>query len=982
MKAVLRFMQQKLSVVILFVFLCITSVNAQMTGDLHGKVTDEFGAVIVGATVTITGPDNIQKTSSTNQEGIYTFRGLSSGRYSLQVSSPGFAAYEATDVNITSVAARTLNITLTVLLEKQEQTISSEPPISTDPAANSDALVLRGRDLEALPDDPDELAAALQALAGPSAGPSGGQIYIDGFTGGRMPPKESIREVRINQNPFNAEFERMGYGRIEILTKPGTDKFRGSAFFNFGDESLNARHPLVSNRASYQTRFYGGSLSGPVISKKSSFFVDFNRREGDDNDIIKATILDPNLNFVPFNLSVPTPTTNTTFSPRFDYQLNQNNTLVARYTFSEFSNDITGIGEFSLLSRAYSSSNREHTIQLTETAILSPTIINETRVQYIHTNSTRDGDSSVPTINVQQAFIGGGSQVGLSYTDTDRIEIQNYTTWSKGKHALKMGGQYRGVKVEDVSRQNFGGTLIFSGIDANTSSLERYRRTILLRDEPLQRRINESAIPSQFTISGGNPKASVSQTDIGLFIQDDWRLRQNFTLSLGLRYEAQTNIHSVFNFAPRIAFAWSPGGAANSTPKSVVRGGFGIFYDRFNEGLILQARRNNGVNQQSFIVTEPSVLSQIRVLPNGSALNLPTIETLAAFSRPQTIDVVAGNIQSPYTTLVNLSYERQLPHNFSMFVRGLSFRTRHLVRQRRIGETNLYESSGNFKMNSVTIGINNRLSRSFSIFSNYTFGKSMSDTNAGGFWNPGISGGFPANSFDLNGEYSRSNFDARHRLFVGGFIGIPRLKIGLSPMIIASSGQPFNIITGLDTNGDKLFLERPALASERTRPENLKQTRFGNFDLRPALGEPTIPRNYGEGPATLMVNLGLHRTFGFGGSKNPNEAGPQDQDPTRGGRGPRGGGRSGGGGSGRFGGQSPRGMMESAVWNSGQESRYNLTFSVQVENILNRTNLAPPEGNLSSPYFGQSLRTTGGFRGGGNTSAGNRRVTLQLRLTF
>ena len=141
--------------------------------------------------------------------------------------------------------------------------------VNTDSKNNLSATVLKEQDLEALPDDPDELEAGLQALAGASAGPNGGQIYIDGFTGGQLPPKESIREIRINQNPFSAEFDRLGFGRIEILTKPGTDKFRGQAFFNFNDESLNSRNPFALNRAPIQTKFYGGSVSGPI--KKESF---------------------------------------------------------------------------------------------------------------------------------------------------------------------------------------------------------------------------------------------------------------------------------------------------------------------------------------------------------------------------------------------------------------------------------------------------------------------------------------------------------------------------------------------------------------------------------------------------------------------------------------------------------------------------------------------------------------------------------------
>jgi len=159
-------------------------------------------------------------------------------------------------------------------------------------AANASAIVLRGADLDALSDNPDDLAADLAALAGPAAGPNGGATFIDGFSGGQLPPKESIREIRINQNPFSAEYDRLGFGRIEILTKPGTDKFHGQAFMNYGDENFNSRNPFSPDKAFYQQKFFGGNFSGP-LSKKSSFFIDAERRSISDNAVINTVILDP-----------------------------------------------------------------------------------------------------------------------------------------------------------------------------------------------------------------------------------------------------------------------------------------------------------------------------------------------------------------------------------------------------------------------------------------------------------------------------------------------------------------------------------------------------------------------------------------------------------------------------------------------------------------------------------------------------------------
>ena len=299
---------------------CLTTGMAQQrNGSLRGQVTDELGGLVVGATVTLTAADGTQKTATTNSEGLYTFNGVAAGAYTLHVAAAGFSPYETLDLAIAAGTRTTHDVRLIVGIEKQVITVTEEQGVNVDPAGNSDAVVLKGQDLDVLPDDPDALASAVQAMAGPSAGPNGGQIFIDGFTGGRMPPKESIREVRVNQNPFNAENSGIGFGQIEIFTKPGADKLRGSTFYNFGDESLNSRNPFAPTRAPFQVRYFGGSLSGPVTKKKSSFFIDFQRRVIDDNAVVNATVLDSSLRATPFNIALSVPTSFFSVSPRFDY---------------------------------------------------------------------------------------------------------------------------------------------------------------------------------------------------------------------------------------------------------------------------------------------------------------------------------------------------------------------------------------------------------------------------------------------------------------------------------------------------------------------------------------------------------------------------------------------------------------------------------------------------------------------------------------
>ena len=994
--------------ILCLLLLSLTIAAQQRTGSLRGQVTDELGALVVGATVTLTAPDGMQKTATTNAEGVYVINAVVPGPYSLRVAAPGFTPYELAQLAIAAGPHTTHDVRLVVTLEKQVITVTEDQGLDTDPKSNADAVVLKGQELDVLPDDPEALASAVQAMAGPSTGPNGGQIFIDGFTGGRMPPKESIREVRINQNPFNAENNGIGFGQIEIFTKPGADKLRTSSFFNFSDESLNSRNPFAPARAPFQVRYYGGSISGPITKGKSSFFLDVQRRVTDDNAIINAQVLNSNLVPSPFNVALLVPNRFFSFSPRFDYQLNAANTLVVRYSYTNTKADNVGASDFSLPERAFSRSNTTQTMQVTETAILSPVLMNETRFQYIRIRGEQDGNNVIPTIVVQDAFIAGGSQVGLAHNNEDRWELQNYSTWTKGPHILRFGARLRGVKITDFSPQNFGGTFTFSGgdaplLDANNqlvldahgdpvlvsiTSLERYRRTLLFQGNPNMRLLGGGV--TQFSIAGGNPEASVTQADLGVFIQDEWRIRPNLTLTAGLRYERQTNISSNDNFAPRLFFAWAPGGtsvgggpgapssSASSSPRMVIRGGIGIFYDRFGERATLLANRFDGETQLDFRVFNPAVLDLSTFSLNG-VTNVPTAGTLAAFAAPQIVRRIADDFQAPTFVMTAVNFERQLPSKFTFFAVAFNYRGKHLLRVRNInaplpgtydpeqpndsvrplgngGDVYYYESSATFNDYRFFGGLRRQMSKGFSLFANFGTGRGKTDTDC---IFGSIGSCFPADTYDVSSEYSRVGFIPSGNFFVGGSLVLPKLKVNLNPFVVYSTGRPFNIITGRDTNGDGLFTERPAFATAQTDPANLRRTKFGDFDLAPAPGQELIPRNYGMGPSFFSVNLGINRSFAFGDVPAVAPAGV-----------------------------APAGAAKPAnaapANNASVEKRYTLTLSVNIQNLLNNTNLANPIGNLSSPRFGESFSTAGsfGFGPSGSAAAGNRRIQVQVRLSF
>ncbi|HKU72524.1 MAG TPA: TonB-dependent receptor, partial [Pyrinomonadaceae bacterium] len=760
----LRNLPGKLCCVSLMIILSAALVSAQQArGTLRGLITDELGAAIVGANVTLTDASGVQKKTTTNGEGVYNFAGLALGKYTLTAAAPGFAPSENKEVDLTT-ARQTVDLTLRVTIE--EKVTVAETAVSTEATNNANQTVIAGKDLDALPDDPDELAAALQALAGPSVGPNGGQIFIDGFTGGNLPSKDAIREIRINQNPFAAENDQPS-ARIDILTRPGTDKFRGGASWNFTDESLNSRNPFASTsdkRTPFQIRQYEMNVSGPLVKKKASFFFNFGRIETDDNELVVATVLDENFNEVDFGQAFLVPRRNLFLSPRFDYAINTNNTLIVRYNYNRSRADNLGVSGFNLPERAYNSLSVNQNVQVTETAILNPTTVNETRFQFTHNRTENTGSTSIPALDVSGSFGSGGSQVGNSFNVRQSWELNNFTAKQKGTHAIKFGGRVRHIKLDDTNENNFGGNWIFTG-GFGLSSIQRYQKTLELQEQGFSAAQIRAAGggASSFRLNAGNPFADVSQTDYGVFVQDDWRVRPNLTLSYGLRYEIQTNAHSKLDFAPRIAVAWSPG-AANSAkpPKMVIRVGTGFFYNRFNENSTLQTIRFNGVNviqtqiAEPFAKDAPTVIQQqqpnvaavYNVLNQWSPTAVPDVSNVPA--NQQGVWQVDPNLQIPTVYVVGTQVERQLPRNITMFVGFYNIRIVHVIRARDVnaplpgtitnvtrngirpdptqGDIFRYEASGQFNQRQFFLGFNSRFSRMFQLNGNYSLSKTTNDT--------------------------------------------------------------------------------------------------------------------------------------------------------------------------------------------------------------------------------------------------------------
>src|SRR5271157_4745901 len=855
--------------------LVTTAAAAQTsTGTLRGRITDPSGAVIAQATVLAATADGRSVTVVTNNQGIYEFKGLGPGSYSVTAVAKGFATDQEEGVNVISGQTQQLDIALQIAVEQQHVEVQEEAPTIGVSAENSaSTLIIKGKDLEALSDDPDELQAELQALAGPSAGPNGGQIYVDGFTAGQLPPKSAIREIRINQNPFSAQYDQLGYGRIEIFTKPGTDQMHGQVMVNGNSSAFNALNPFVTEEPGYYSEIFNGNVSGP-LGKKASYFFTVQQRNIDNVSVVVAQVLNSSNEIVPLNQTVPSPSTVLNISPRFDFQLTPSNTLTVRYQYVRNNQDNEGIGQFSLPSVGFNSHSTEQTVQISDTQIISPTIVNETRFQYIRQTSNQIPLSTDPTLVVQGAFTGGGSPSGTVVSNQDHYELQNYTSIAHGRNFIKFGGRLRGTLYSSNETSGFNGTY-------NFMSLSAYQITQVGLQEGLTPEQIRAAGggASQFSIITGQPLSDVSMVDVGLYAEDEWRIKPNISLTTGLRYETQTGIPYHGDWAPRLSLAWGLG-RGKTPPKTVLRAGYGVFYQRFSYNYLLQAERQNGITQLQYIVAQPNFYPLI-----------PPPSLLAQLAKTSpTIYQVAPNIQPGYTLQTAFSVERQLSKSSTLSVTYLNSRGEHQLFLRNAnaplpgtyppsdvrpfgGTTNIYQynSEGVFLQNQLITNFRINVGTKVSLFGFYSLNFSNSDLGAGGgggggggfFGGGSSSAAFIMNSYDPMEDWGRAAFDVRNRFVLGGSISL-RYGFRLSPFILANSSSPFNIIVGQDLNGDSIFNDRPALGTTPGPGGVIRVTPWGTFNTVPIPGQPIAPINTGSATSLFTLNLRLSKTFGLG----------------------------------------------------------------------------------------------------------------------
>ncbi len=909
--------------------------DAGTTGSaLSGQVTDPTGAIVPGAAVQVSDAAGNTRYSTTDAAGRYAFSGLPAGRYTLVLHATGFAVQTIADVQLESGRALTLNLKLIIETAQQEVQVNQDNPSDTGPGKNADSLVIKGSALDMLSTDTNQMQQELQGMAG-ATGDDGSSLYVDGFSNGKMPPKNTIREIRINQNPFSAEYEEQGSNRIEIFTKPGSDTFHAEAVSYGTDSAFDSQNPFAAAPQPFHSWNIEANANGP-LGKKTSFLAGLRLNRLANVAVVNAEGLDANNNQVPLTAAVDNPTDYNGASFKLDRQMGANHTVTARIDYGHQSQSNASVGQLQLASQGYNMVNNFSTLQLGDTQVYGPKIVNETRFQYQRSRSKQVPVSDAPALVVQGAFTGGGSDLGRITDNLDQYEMQNYATFDLGKHLLRAGLRERINREANSSTANYNGEYIFA-------TLAAYQ----LAQQALASGATTVAGASQFNITGGNPSATVLLADTALFAEDTWKATKNFTASYGLRFETQNHLVAEHDFAPRLAATYNLGGTEKKPPVLVLQTGFGVFYTRFPIADLLQATRLNGTSQSQYVVTNPDTYPAV---PSPAALS-------GASQIPPTLYRIGNTYHSPYQLYANVSLEHSFAAHGSATLGYRTSRGEHLLLSRNINaplpgtynpadptsgvrpfgtlqNINEYDTQGLSESGRLYLSTNLH-AKAFEIFANYGFGFRRSDTG----------GSFPMNQYDVRQDYGRDTYDSRNRLFLGEFFHLPYGVSG-GTFLIARTGTPFDIVLGSDQNGDSQFNDRPAFATDLTRA-SVVHTRYGIFDTDPVAGQRIIPHNYAQGPGLLQLNTDLEKNFAFGPTLKP----PPDQ---------------------------PAPVLKPGEKAPKPDKKYSLTTALEVDNILNHVNAAAPVGTLGSPLFGRSNAINQNFSQG----SANRQVYFIAAFRF
>jgi hypothetical protein len=738
------------------VMLTVATASAQSRGGASLRITvlDETAAVLPGATVLLVGDDGIEHTLEVDAVGVAVATDLTPGPYTVGASFPGFRPASGT----VTLKRGTNQVTFTLLVAIREEVQVTETDAS-ERRDNGFTTTLTQDEIDALSDDPDEMAEQLAQMAGPGA-----QIFVDGFRGGRLPPKDQIQQIRFRTNSYAAEYHDAGMVRVEVITKPGMGAWRSRVTFGFRDESLNARNAFAEVIPPEQVKRVQLSSQGPLVKGKTSVTFSVEANQAYDSQTIVAATPEGSVRGL-----VRRPNDVVNASLRVEQALGAGNALRAEYQRRTQDRNNLGVGDFELPEHAYGTDSVTDTLRLRNTRVVGKKAFSELKFEFVQTATKNTSFSELPTLRVLEAFTGGGA--GMAGTREGRqFVLDQSLDFTLRKHSLRAGLLFEAGQWDSTQLSNANGTYTFSSLADFQAGLARtYTRRV------------------------GDPAVSYTQYQAGWYAQDDFRLTRNLQVSLGLRQEVQTHVDDKWNLAPRAAFTWT-------VAKTNIRGGWGLFYDWFESGTYEQTIRANGVSQFDEVVLNPTY--PLTATSTGTRLPASRIQTAPSLDQPLVQQASVGfdrnltpwmGVRADY--MWTRGYRMLRSVNVNAPVDGV--RPDPLV-----GNVTELRSTGERAQDRINVGVNVRVPNR-RIFGNVMYQWSSTRNFADGPLS------LPSNSNDPDVDWGPAAQDVRHRVFVmANFPLVFGLRAGLNMQ--ASSGRPYTITTGLDDNGDTVFNDRPA----------------------------------------------------------------------------------------------------------------------------------------------------------------------------
>ncbi len=733
------------------------------------------------------------------------------GNFTLIISEPGFETVHlpvTVKPNVVLVTAATahvlaapLHITMPISAVTTSVRVNGDTNEElTASEENRDSSVMTSSDLKALPIFDNDYVTAMSSFLDDSASGTGGSgLMVDGVEANRATVSASaVQEVRINQDPYSAQYYWPGRGQMEIITKSAAEKYHGQFNFLFRDSDMNAQNALAPSKPFEQRRVYEGHFTGPIVfAKKSSFLASFNRAEEDLDSVVDATVLPTTSNPAGiFQANVPSPTRDTEFSVRAAHQYGDKYSAYAQYSYEEWTGQNQGVGGQALAGSGYGSEYHEDDAVVHVDSTLSPILLNQFSIVGEHDFNRHTNVFEVPRVSVSGDFVGGSAQGDYLSTEYN-FRITDMVTFTYGRNTVKFG-----AGIPHISRRAF---------DDNTNSLGTYTfGPTLAADGTIEQTALQNYannLPSEFSQNTGDVHFIYHQQEMGAFIQDQFKVNDRFSVTPGIRYDWQNFLATKrLGFAPRVSFAW----VLDSDSKLVVRGGGGIYYDRFGSGPLLDLARYENARRRSIQISlNPATLPATGCVP-------VTLCTTVA-EQPANLAELAPNAAIPYQIQYGLSIERQLGEKATGVISAYSARGIHEFRSVDInaptpesgyterpdpnfGLIREMQPDAFFEGSGLDISYRGRLNKYFSGFGRYTWSHYESNTNGIGW--------FPQNQYAPNDEWANASFDRRQRVGMYAMVN-PKSLYNIAAGVFANTGRPWTILTGTDLYGDSLFNTRP-----------------------------------------------------------------------------------------------------------------------------------------------------------------------------